>query len=565
MVEKILARPLSPEDRKAAQGLTKFCGGQPLALKLAVKSLAWRNGVSLAGRANQLEKHSSRVLAIDEYARQGDGASESVARSFDYSYAQLSDTSRLMLRRMAVAPVNILGVSAAAALTGCSCDEAAVSLSELAGESLAEEGEDDTRLRYKMHDLIRDYGRNLADGHDPAEDRAAVGRLLAYYWDAAAQADSLLTRQPKPDAVERPVPPVREDFSSAASVISWNQAELANLLACADHVANKAKGSDERDDHVWVVLFASALAGILRADGQWRRSLDLQAAAVESAEKIHEPLGVANALSERGELYRLTDELDLAVTDLDRAIAAYRQVGGAAGRIGEAYALTTYGVVLDKCKKPDESRRWLGRALEMFQQANDPLGEANVLQAQGMTEFFAGDHEAAVQLLRQALERYRAAGQPLGIAHAYSDLARAQQRIGDDCASRECLELAAEGYRELGNKLGEINVFIRLGVLLRQRDRGGAVQRLTEAIARSTEIGSHTGRVQAMDELAEVHQAHGDRRTAADTWSQALQHARERGMEREAAMLAGKLEAVGPSSGLQPLRRWIGFFSRWKR
>jgi hypothetical protein len=90
------------------------------------------------------------------------------------------------------------------------------------------------------------------------------------------------------------------------------------------------------------------------------------------------------------------------------------------------------------------------------------------------------------------------------------------------------------------------------------------MNKLNEAIRESEKIGNQSARIQAMIELGEVYLAHGDRRTARDTWSRALHLAGGLRMEREVAKLASKLEAVRPPSGLRPLSRWIGSFSRWK-
>lgn len=337
---------------------------------------------------------------------------------------------------------------------------------------------------------------------------------------------------------------MRHSFADRPSVIKWVRAEIYNLLACADYVVQNAEDNDRREENSWVVLFAHALAGILRNESQWRRSIELQTRAVKSGEKIHVPLAVANALSERGILYRLTAELDSAAADLTRAISIYRQVGGAAGQTGEAHALNTYGVVLDQRDERDEGRRRLSEALDIYRRVNDPLGEANVLHDQGMAEFFAGNFDMAAQLLGQALELYKSVDQPLGMAHAHSNLARAQHSVGDERAAADNLQSARVLYRDLGNQLGEINVLVRLGAVLRQQDRDGAVEILNESIGLSLGIGNQLARIHALDELGEIYLADGDTTAALDTWSRALKIAREHGVLREAAKLTDKIRRV---------------------
>lgn len=571
MVQNILARPLplGGEDREAIKSIVRDCDGLPAAIELAVTPLAGKPALSLATQAAQLAANPNQLLAHDEYAGRGSGGSGGVAQSFDFSYAKLSERDQLVLRRMALSPVLVLDVTVVTALTGLSRGEAAKSLTTLVDESLIKdnstEGRNGLGVRYEMHDLIRRFAKSLAERDDPAANKEAVNRLLAYYWDAAAHADSLLTRQPTPDAIERPVPAVRQEFPDNASVISWTRTELPNLLACADYAVQQAENTDAREENAWVMLLAGAFAGILRNEGRWRRSIDLQAQAVTSAGKIGVPLGAANALSERGMLYRLTGELPSAVVDLDQAIATYRQVGGLAGQLGEAHALNTYGVVLDQLHRPDESRQRLSEALQIFRQASHPLGEANVLHDQGMAEFFAKNYDAAIQLIGQALELYRRVDQRLGMAHAYSNLARAQQRTGAERESVDSLEAARLLYQELGNQLGSINVQIRLGAALRQQDRRRAIEELGEAVELSATLGNQAARIAALDELGEVYLALGDGVTALEAWSRGLRLARDHGMEREEAMLTGKVRRVRPPSGFQSLVRWVKFHMRWKR
>lgn len=539
MINNIVVRPRTSGDRRAISGIAQLCGYQPLAITIAVSVLAAKPGVSFASRLAQMNGHASQLLAVGEYADQGNGGN-GVVRSFDLSYTQLPDAAKLVLRRLACVPVPTVTVEAAAALADLPGNVIAASLRELAEESLIEE--DEIGETFQMHDLVRRYGRSLAAQDDPAETTAAINRLLAYYRDAAASADALLTRQPTPSAIDPSVlSSVRHDFRSRLGVIEWVRAELPNLLACADYVIQNSEGNARREENAWTLLFASALAGILRNEGYWSRSIEFQTHAINCAEKIHLPLGMANALSERGMLYRLTADLESAVRDLERAISIYRTVGGRAGLIGEAHALNTYGVVLDQLDKRDEGRRRLSEALDIYRGSHDSLGEANILHDQGMAEFFAGDYDEAIRLLKKALELYKAVDQPLGMAHAHSNLARAQQQAGAGRSSVDNLQSARVLYRELGNKLGEINVLVRLGATLRQQDRERAVQVLNEAITLSADIGNQLAQLDALDELGEIYMGDDDRKAAHETWSRALRIAREHEVLREVVKLEGKV------------------------
>ena len=547
MIGNILDRPLGDGGQEAAKALARLCDGNPLAIKLAVSALAGKNDASLEGRLAELESSANRLLVIDEYANtKGRG----VAWSFGLSYQQLTGDARLALRRLALAPFPIVSVKAATALVGQSRDVVLMSLRELAAEALLDEVSRD-RAVYEMHDLTREYARILVGHDDGQENEAAVSRLLAYYWTAAEFADGFLTRQRPPEAIEPPQPSISHDLIDLSGVIRWIRddffgqgGELSNMLACADYAVRQAEGNVDRDRNAWVVLFASAFAGILRNEGEWQRSIDLQTHAVECAQKINVPLGIANALSERGLLRRLAGELQRAEADLREAIAIYRRVGGAAGQVGMAHALNTLGVVLDQQLRPDESRRALQEALDTSRSIADSLGEANVLQDQGMTELFARNYEQAIRLIGQALTIYQAEGQPLGVAHASIYLARAQLRAGDEEAAAGSLESARRLYQDLGNTLGEANVLVQLGTILRARDRGLAVDRLNQAVELSSGIGNQMTRMAALNQLGGIYLDSGEQSAALEAWSRALRIAREHGVRREEAMLEDQLRQV---------------------
>ena len=275
--------------------IAEVCGYHAKAIQLAVSPVAQYRNFSFAARLAELKAHDNRILAIDEYVGNTDG----VARSFDLSYTQLPDEAKLVLRRLGIAPVPVVSPEAATALTGLPLNEVTNYLHLLADAALI----DRNREGYQIHDLVRDYARGLAASDSPGESRAAINRLLAYYQAAAAYADRLLTRQPPPAAIEPPAPSVRHDFAGPPSVIEWVRAELPNLLACVDYVVHNAEDNNRREEIAWVVLFAGALAGILRNESLWRRSIELQTRTVAVAEKIQVPLAV-----DRGEAARSLNE-----------------------------------------------------------------------------------------------------------------------------------------------------------------------------------------------------------------------------------------------------------------
>ena len=124
----------------------------------------------------------------------------------------------------------------AAALTGTSTKHASRLLDQLARAHLIQAA---GTGRYAMHDLLRDYARELAVGHDSGgEQRAALTRLFDYYLHAAAAAMDTLypaegDQRPDPAAAAAGVAWLAEPDAARA----WLAAEMPSLVAAVAHAA----------------------------------------------------------------------------------------------------------------------------------------------------------------------------------------------------------------------------------------------------------------------------------------------------------------------------------------
>jgi tetratricopeptide (TPR) repeat protein len=544
VLEKTL-RAIRPSDDRisrdpaTAATLADLCGGLPLALGITAARLAADPTLT----ATELAEDISRLEAL-HYDDGGGLSAPSVMASFELSYRQLAQEAARVFLLMPAAPVPDLSAAAVAALTGQLHHHARMAIGQLVQAHMVKPS---TRAgRWQMtHDLLRQYARKLAETNQEERDLAR-NRLLSYYYGPAAYLDSFLTRQPPPRVLEPPAPAAGQGFADLGSALAWVRGERDDVLACADYAVSHAEGSGRRQEKVWVILFASALAGFLRNDGLWLISIGFQTEAINTAKQIDAPLAEANALHELAQLRRLTGEREAAAADLEQAIRIYREIGDEAGKIGEAHALDTYGVVLDQLGRQPESRQIHDAALGIYRRLNNRLGEANVLQDQGMTALFAKSYGKAADLFGQALALYQAIGQPLGTAHAHTYLARAQRGAGG--LEREAvrnLESAQAIYHDFGNSLGEVNTLIQRGTILREYDRGQAMMALNQAIDISNDIGSPIGLVDSMHGLSDLHIADGNMPTATALLTSALDIARRRGLQREEATLTTKLKSLG--------------------
>ncbi len=174
--------------------LTRLCGYLPLAIGMVARQLHHHPAWTAAGRAAELAAARDRLelMATENL---------SVAAAFNLSYADLTGDQQRLFRRLGLHPGADIDGYAAAALDGTDLAAARRGLEVLYDQYLLAEP---AQGRYRMHDLIREHARALADRLDPDGDRdGATTRLLDYYQHTAARADALIARQARPAGAPR--------------------------------------------------------------------------------------------------------------------------------------------------------------------------------------------------------------------------------------------------------------------------------------------------------------------------------------------------------------------------
>ena len=191
----------------------------------------------------------------------------SVAAAFNLSYEDLVPGRRRLLRRLGLHPGTDIDGYAAAALGGTGFATARRGLEALYDHYLLTEP---AWGRYRMHDLIREHARALADRLDPDRDRdQATARLLDYYHHTAGLhtaglADALLARQAGPAPAAGAMQAAVPALADREQALAWARAERASLLACLGQAAGAGQ-------HARVIALTAGLAVLLRHDGRGPR------------------------------------------------------------------------------------------------------------------------------------------------------------------------------------------------------------------------------------------------------------------------------------------------------
>ena len=522
LLVRLAARPGLSLDDAAVGEIIRLCGYLPLAIGMLARQLHHHPAWSLAGRAAELaaERDRLELMATENV---------SVAAAFDLSYQDLAADQQLLFRRLGLHPGTEFDGHTAAALDGTGLAAARRGLEVLYDQYLLAEV---AQGRYRMHDLIRQHARTLADRLDSEHDREqAVSRLLDYYQHTAALAESLLARRTVPalpaGTTSTPVP-VLADREQA---LAWARAERASLLACLDHAV--AGGQ-----HARVVALTAGLAGLLRHDGPWADALTRHATALRAAQYLGDRLGQANALTDLGRVRLLTDDFAGAGRDLAEALDIYRGVGN---QLGQANALNNLGDMRRLVGDYPAAARDLEEALGIYRDLGNRLGQANVLTNLGIMRRLTGDYPAAARDLEEGLGIYRDLGDHPGQTMALNNLGLIRRAMGDFPAATMDLAEALSLSRNASDRLDLANALTYLGTVRRLTgDFTGAARDLEEGLSIYRDIGNRSAEAEALNEAGTLYRVGGDLLQAAFYHQQALDLAREVGIAwDEAHALAG--------------------------
>jgi tetratricopeptide (TPR) repeat protein len=531
----------------AAAALAARCCQLPLALRVAAELAAARPARSLADLVTALADEQRRLDLLD-----ADGDPRTAVRavlSFSYQHLDLAAASAFRLAGLHPGPV--LDGYAAAALSGISLQGATRLLDRLSRAYLIQPTGPG---RYVMHDLLRDYARELAVTHDgEAARQAAITRLLDYYlYTAGAAMDTLAPAEqhlrPRIEPICAPSPPVTDENAARA----WLDTERAALVAATAYAA--ANGFHRHASRLAATLFryldsggyfpeasvihshahraaqeagdrageSTALISLGVVDmqqGRHRRAAGQLQEAMAVCRETGDRIGQANALTNLGVTDLRRGRYQPATGYLEQALTLCRKTGD---RTGEAHALINLGVVCARQGRSQEAAVRLRQALALCREIGDRTGEARALANLGAADLQQGRHRSAADRVRRSLAIFRETGNRHGEAYALGTLGgidltlgRYQQALG---RHRRALEL----QREIGDRAGEAQARNGLGdVLLTIGLAGDAATEYAAALGLASHIGDRYEEARAHDGLARAHDALGASGQAGDHWRQA--------------------------------------------
>ncbi|MFE8991086.1 tetratricopeptide repeat protein [Streptomyces collinus] len=447
------------DDAAAAGDIARLCAGLPLALRIAAALLAASPVRPASSLADALRAEHSRLDAL----RRPDRA---VRAAFDLSYRLLDDEQASLFRLLPLPSGPDLSTEAAGHLYGIGTHRAEDILQRLADAHLIDSGP--VWGRWRMHDLVRLYARQLHQETDDEEaSRTSLDRLCDYYQNTAAAASSHLQLLP--------TRPVSELFPDRTDALSWLDAERRNLLAMVALIWDTGRPAATR-----------TLAGSLSHYLHWRRYLP---DAVETARYAVAAAGAsgnradeASALVDVGAALQELRQYDEAADVYTRAVEAFRELGDPAG---EATALLGLGINQRRLGCREEAAVTHTACLHLFRELQDPLGMATALTGLGMTCMEQREFDRSIAAQTQAVALYLALSGDLSAAGALDRLGLSLQEVRRHEEAADCHGRAAEIYRSVGHRHGEATACNNLGLPLREL---GRYDEALEAHSRAREI-----------------------------------------------------------------------------
>jgi tetratricopeptide (TPR) repeat protein len=446
-------------DPEGAARIVRFCGGLPLAIRIAAARLRSRPAWTPSDLAARLADEGRR---LDEL-RVGDRA---VRSTFETSYAELSTMERLAFRRAGSHPGQVFGIGAAAALAGLDEPAVAAALERLVDAMLVESP---APHRYRLHDLLRLFAtERFAAEEAPGDREGCLARLLDWLTTHAEAGD-------------------------------WLAQERDNVLAAVRRGVES--GEHER---AWELVTAVHPLLVRAGDHPDRLALWRDAAAAAAA--LGDDRRRARALRWVSNSYRTAGEVTRALEPAAEAVAIAERLGD---RPAQAEGLSAYGEALRDLNRFNEAEDALKQALELFAELGDVDEEIEVQNSLGTLYNTFWRPELAVPVLERAVallpagQNHRHAWTLLGLSVAYKLAGRRDDAVA---LNRRVFELA----RRLGDE------FV-LGYALQERgwlayDEGrydDANQDFSAMLTVLEKIGHGTGVGLAHEAIGEIAYAAG--------------------------------------------------------
>jgi CHAT domain-containing protein/predicted negative regulator of RcsB-dependent stress response len=338
-------------------------------------------------------------------------------------------------------------------------------------------------------------------------------------------------------------------FVLAAAVSLCAPIVPAQSASLKDSIAEyEQKLAQARADHNMreVVSELNILGSLYRMSGQLEKALTYLNEALPVEQRASSLYGQATTLDTMGRVYTDLGQEDKALAALNQALPMWRALGQ---RTGEADTLSYIGKVYNNLGQHDDALKNLNEAMAIWQQIDNPAsgasaksnisiaGEAGTLDNLGRTYSDEGQGETALGYFNKALPLYNEINERGGAALVLNDMGPAFAGVGQKQKALESYNKALDTWRALGSRQGEALTLNNIGRLYRDLGQHEtALDYYNQALPIWRETGNRSGEALALSDMGRAYADLGQPQKALDYASQALPIFRETGSRRGEAM-----------------------------
>jgi predicted ATPase/class 3 adenylate cyclase len=508
----VMVRPefaLSPENGPTVVRIAQRLGGVPLAIELAAVRL---KALSISEVWARLD---NAIRLLTGGARTVLPRHQTLKAAIEWSHDLLSGDERAIFRRVA-AFRGSFAIRAAAAVCGAGFTEQGVAdlLGALSEKSLLVADVHDRLSRYRMLELIRQYGQAKAE--EAGEWPTVLDRHLAFFVDMAKRAGAEMRASEEQQWLERL--DLDHDNLSAGLERARLAGHVDALLELTSGLerfwlvrgywsegrqwleASLAAGKDAPGPIRAAVL--SALARVAYSQADFDRAAAFGAQALVLSRELADHRGLAKSLGTLGNIAYQRGDYTAAWAQHSESLAEARRAGAG---YETAAALLNLAIVADHQGEFDRATTLCRESLDLFRQEGEMRGAAAALNLLGVLATDQGDYPHAEEYFQESLAIYRQVGDKRGIAAGLNSLANTALAREDFETARMLYAESLDLRRSLGHAAGVAECLSNLGLVAsRSGNASDAAGFFQESLKLRQVLGDKAGIARCLEGLARI-------------------------------------------------------------
>lgn len=461
---KRIVGPRAVAEPDALRAIAKLCGNLPLAISIIGAHLRARPHVSATALAAELAGMPRRLDSLDSW-------DTSVRTAFDISYSQLDKAPARAFRMLSLFPGGTFDAQAAAALLDGS-DQLTVNwLAELADRHLISRQAN----RYRYHDLLRTFAKEVGEGDAPDERAAALARMRKWYMQRTRRAVTLVTTAAEAES-ERGL---RDE------ALAWLEDERNNMLSIAAEAAATKEAK-------YVSDLADVLYPFYDLRGHWVDCQAIHELALQVARSAQDNASAQRILNSLGVAYREQHQYAACVSCLEESVALSEMTGS---KETSTLALMNLGVAHHVLGQFSAAISCFESALSLSRELRLDTIIRQTLRSLGNAYYDMSCYDDAWRAYREALELCRSARDLRGEGIGLASLGTLYQVQGFPNEAIDCFTRSLEIAKEIFDPVSEGRALRNLGAAYAAR---GNINEAISTLDASVQIAE---RVQDVDTL----------------------------------------------------------------